>query len=60
LGNGLYNFVDDNENISEKVISLLADSITPYLEKFQMQIIPPNKVFSIFPNPATLTCIRKN
>ena len=34
IGNGLYEFVADNENISEKVISLLQDSITPYLEKF--------------------------
>jgi hypothetical protein len=60
IGNGLCEFVADDENISEKVIYLLQDSITPYLEKFKMKISTTDSVFSIIPNPVSLSCIRKN
>jgi uncharacterized protein YegL len=60
LGNGLFEFVSDDENISEKVIFLLQDSITPYLEKFQMNVSRTDGLMAIVPDPETLVCIRKN
>lgn len=36
MGNGKYVFVADNENLNEKVIDLLQDSITPFLKDLKV------------------------
>lgn len=37
VGNGKYQIVSDREDINEKVIDLLEDSLTPYLQAFNLE-----------------------
>ncbi|CAK76747.1 unnamed protein product (macronuclear) [Paramecium tetraurelia] len=59
VGNGKYQIVSDKEDINEKVIDLLEDSLTPYLEAFTLESNIPN-ITSIIPNPDSIVSLKKN
>ncbi|CAD8214183.1 unnamed protein product [Paramecium octaurelia] len=59
VGNGKYQIVSDKEDINEKVIDLLEDSLTPYLQAFTLESNVVN-VASIIPNPESIVCLKKN
>ncbi|CAK63523.1 unnamed protein product (macronuclear) [Paramecium tetraurelia] len=59
VGNGKFHIVGDNEDINEKVIDLLEDSLTPYLEDFKLET-NVDKISSIIPNPESIVSLKKN
>ena len=59
MGYGKSEFIADNENMSAKIIGLLKDSITPFLENFTLSF--DNDVIDfVVPKLETLPLIRKN
>ncbi|CAD8116740.1 unnamed protein product [Paramecium primaurelia] len=59
IGNGKCQFVADNEDINVKVIDLLEDSMTQYLEGFKLEL-PEINISQIIPDPESITAIKKN
>ncbi|CAK70304.1 unnamed protein product (macronuclear) [Paramecium tetraurelia] len=59
VGNGKHQIVSDKEDISEKIIDLLEDSLTPYLEAFTLESNITN-IVSIIPNPDSIVSLKKN
>ncbi|CAD8214664.1 unnamed protein product [Paramecium octaurelia] len=59
VGNGKHQIVSDKEDISEKIIDLLEDSLTPYLEAFTLESNITN-IASIIPNPNSIVSLKKN
>ncbi|KAM3129980.1 hypothetical protein pb186bvf_017876 [Paramecium bursaria] len=59
LGNGLHHIVADDEDLNQKVIDLLQDSITPYFEQFDFETNLPNQSL-IVANVLNINCIKKN
>ncbi|CAK63501.1 unnamed protein product (macronuclear) [Paramecium tetraurelia] len=59
VGNGKFHIVGDNEDINEKVIDLLEDSLTPYLQNFKLET-NVKEVYSIIPNPESIVSLKKN
>ena len=59
VGNGKFHFIGDDEDLNSKVIDLLQDSITPYLENFKL-IHNLKNPYCIVPNPESIICLRKN
>ncbi|CAD8209061.1 unnamed protein product [Paramecium pentaurelia] len=59
VGNGKYQFVSDNEDINAKVIDLLEDSLTPYLQGFNLES-NITCINQIVPNPESVVCLKKN
>ncbi|CAD8149835.1 unnamed protein product [Paramecium pentaurelia] len=59
VGNGKYQIVSDREDINEKVIDLLEDSLTPYLQAFNLES-NINNIAQIIPNPESIICLKKN
>ncbi|CAD8162107.1 unnamed protein product [Paramecium octaurelia] len=59
VGNGKYQFVADDEDINAKVIDLLEDSMTPYLQGFNLES-NISSIAQIIPNPESIVCLKKN
>ncbi|CAD8061854.1 unnamed protein product [Paramecium sonneborni] len=59
VGNGKYQIVSDKEDINEKVIDLLEDSLTPYLQAFTLET-NFNNIVQIIPNPESIVSLKKN
>ncbi|CAD8111726.1 unnamed protein product [Paramecium sonneborni] len=49
----------EDEDINEKVIDLLEDSLTSYLEDFKLEI-NVQTIFLIIPNPESIISLKKN
>ncbi len=58
-GNGKYEFIADDEIMNEKIISLLNDSITPFLDDIHFEY-DKELVEIIIPNPNSINFLRKN
>lgn len=59
LGKGKHEFIAENEDMNEKIISLLEDSITPFLSDFKMNY-DKNLISIVAPIPESVSFIRKN
>ncbi|KAM3130705.1 hypothetical protein pb186bvf_017213 [Paramecium bursaria] len=59
IGNGLSHIVTDNEDLNQKVIDLLQDSITPFYQKFNFETNLPNQQVMVS-NVLDVNCIKKN
>ena len=59
VGNGKFHFIGDDEDLNSKVIDLLQDSITPYLENFNL-VHNLKDPYCILPSPDSVICLRKN
>ena len=59
LGKGKHEFIAENEDMNEKIIGLLEDSITPFLSDFKMTY-DINLINIIAPLPESINFIRKN
>ncbi|CAD8177439.1 unnamed protein product [Paramecium octaurelia] len=59
IGNGKCQFVLDDEDINVKVIDLLEDSMTQYLQGFKLDL-PEINISQIIPDPEHITTIKKN
>ena len=58
-GKGKSEFIMDNEDMNSKIISLLSDSLTPFITDFSFEY-DTNVVEMISPNPNNFTFLRKN
>ena len=59
LGKGKYEFIADNEDMNQKIITLLEDSITPFLSEFSVSY-DKELIEMISPAPESISFIRKN
>jgi len=59
LGKGKHEFIAENEDMNEKIINLLEDSITPFLSNFQM-VYDKTLIEIVAPLPESINFIRKN
>lgn len=59
LGKGKHEFISETEDMNEKIIGLLEDSITPFLSDFKMNY-DTNLINIIAPVPESLNFLRKN
>ncbi|CAD8159125.1 unnamed protein product [Paramecium pentaurelia] len=59
IGNGKCQFVSDDEDINAKVMDLLENSMTQYLQGFKLDL-PEINISQIIPDPEYITTIKKN
>ena len=59
LGKGQHQFIAENENMNEKIIGLLEDSITPFLSDLNLNY-DKSLINIIVPTPESINFIRKN
>ena len=60
LGKGNYRFVQDNQDVSEKVITLLEKACSPICENFDLTLSHPEAVDFIVPDPKSLHFVLMN